>query len=128
MKHLIESLNSRVRKIRNNPDMASTHLALAISEITDCLEALAISEITDCLEALDTCLRAIEFRQAEQEMQGKKRADGAIGAMVPTETQCQYFHNNLHAYFTNGTPTLSETPKGLLQRSEAGGSIPGEQK
>lgn len=36
MKHILESLASRGRKIRNNPDMLPTHAALAINEITDC--------------------------------------------------------------------------------------------
>lgn len=72
MKHLIESLIGRVRKIRNNPEMAPTHLALAIQETGQ------------ILEQIDTRLEALEARQAKVE---NARIDWALGAMVPTSTE-----------------------------------------
>jgi len=69
MKHILESLDGRVRKMRNSPSMANTYMGFAINEIAD------------CLKDLDSRLSAIEARQPPQE---KQRIDWQVGAMVPT--------------------------------------------
>lgn len=48
MKQLIESISQRVRKIRNTPDMAPTHLALALNDIAE-----GFKQIDERLENLE---------------------------------------------------------------------------
>lgn len=119
MKHLIESLNSRVRKIRNNPDMAPTHLALTISEIADGFDRIN-----------DRLLR-LESWQAEQDKQDAQRKEWAIGAMVPVNYRPPIIHvgltseehrrltEEIQAHFAKGQQ-LGELGRGMLPPSEAG--------
>jgi len=67
VKPQIESLRARVRKIRVNPDMAPTYLAMSLHDIADALE-----EVDGRLEDLEAANK-----------DKKQREEWAVGAKVP---------------------------------------------